>query len=277
MDSPVTFKIIPGADTVVVLKRELVEFAVHTKPKKPTVDQNTVSETSITDSPEASATVPNDSAPSIPQSTPPVLDAIPETSKIPQGIAYYHVYSGALMEASPVFRRMLTGEKWTEGRRKDDGKFYITAEDAKIHDLVILFNIMHLNDHRVPEDIGVEQLARLAVMVDYYECLELVQAWVSRWLTAMSPSARVPSSESPRNTTLWICISLVFRLEQEFKQSTEVAVVHKKGLGLLPTYGLPIVKVICKLQYNHRIIVLTLDSGYCLQAKTSSSPGAWGN
>jgi hypothetical protein len=295
--SPGTYKIIPGADMVVVLTREMTGFAMEKKLRKETTNSDAENENpiSITEAPAASLTTSKESAHSTLQDTAQsvstsifgdgtvasgnsitksttsastssmanenanakdkkqfesrrVKSTLPNTvarTSIPKGIAYYHVYSGALMEASPVFRKMLTGENWAEGIRKEDGKFYITVEDANIRDLEILFNIMHANNHSIPATIDLEQLARIVVLVDYYQCVGMVAAFVPGWVNAKSRYHTVPTSIIDRDLMLWICVSYVFRLETEFSISTEVAILNSKVTSL-PTYNLPIVKVTSK-------------------------------
>jgi hypothetical protein len=152
-----------------------------------------------------------------------------DLSTIPKGIAYYHVDSGALKEFSPVFCKMLTGEIWSEGIRQDDGKLYITIKDADPHDLEILLTIIHSPHHRYPLEgvCSLERIARIAVLVDYYQCREVTQHMVSKWIRAIANMTPVPKFICLK-LMLWICTSFVFHIYALFKASTTVAIYNSR-------------------------------------------------
>lgn len=66
------------------------------------------------------------------------------------------------------------------------------AADVDETALEIVLNVIHLKKRRVPKIVNVELLARIAVLVDYYECAEAVEAFSSIWET------EVFKSDSPR-------------------------------------------------------------------------------
>jgi len=78
-------------------------------------------------------------------------------------------------------------------------------------------------------------LAKIAVLVDYYECLEVVEIFSRIWIDELKQT--VPGTYS-RDTMLWICISWVFRQSDQFHLATIAAAKHCRGP--VQTMGLPI-------------------------------------
>ncbi|KAF7536547.1 hypothetical protein G7054_g4441 [Neopestalotiopsis clavispora] len=57
---------------------------------------------------------------------------------------------------------------------------YITESEWDAEAMMILMNINHGRNRSVPEIINLEMLARLAVFIDYYDCHEVVEFWVTK-------------------------------------------------------------------------------------------------
>ena len=79
------------------------------------------------------------------------------------------------MSASPWFNRVLKKHGCGEsGRNEQDGHFHVRGEwgeDA----FLILMNIFHLQNDKVPEKVTLQTLAKIAVLVDYYDCAVAVK------------------------------------------------------------------------------------------------------
>jgi hypothetical protein len=150
----------------------------------------------------------------------------------------YHVSSRHLTLASPKFERMLSGENWKEGvRNEHDGLYYIYTEDWDMEALLLLLGILHHRNRQVPRTVSLEMLAKIVVLIDYYDCAEALETFTERWVEHLKVTSPVPSHFC-RDLMLWMCIAWVLRLPHEFAQTTTVAI--RRDDQHLPTLGLPI-------------------------------------
>lgn len=125
-------------------------------------------------------TAPHDEAPS--EDTPELLPAeehtTAKTDDEPPSIEIW-VSSRHLILASSHFRRMLKGQ-WEEAHSlQSNGCLRIEETDWDADALRIVMDIIHGRFRRVPKAISLEILAKIAVLVDYDECLEVVEMFSS--------------------------------------------------------------------------------------------------
>lgn len=147
------------------------------------------------------------------------------------------VSSRHLILASAYFKRMF-GNDWKE-TCSVDGRFEIFTENWDSDALLILMNIIHGHTRNVKRTISLEMLTKLAVLVDYYQCAEVVEIFSEIWINQLNTN--LPATYS-RDLILWLCISWVFRQPYQFKAATYTAL--KQSQGLIRTLGLPIPKII---------------------------------
>lgn len=155
-------------------------------------------------------------------------------------IVHYHVSSRHLTLASPWFKRTLTSSSSQEAvRDSTDGRFHVDASDWDEEAFLILLNIFHLRKRQIPKIMSVEMLAKIAVLVDYYELekAEAIEDYVDTWTYHVRRNYPVPTSYG-RDLVLWMCISAVFDLSTEFKEATAVAI--RESTGSVQTLSLPI-------------------------------------
>jgi hypothetical protein len=153
---------------------------------------------------------------------------------------HYLVSSRHLMLASPWFMRILTGEAFTEAvKDSSDGRYHIQASEWDEEALRIILDIFHIRTRRIPATVSLELLAKISVLVDYYELVgaEVMEREVTGWIDHVRRTVAIPSSYC-RDLMLWICISRVFHMSKEFEQATAVAM--KASQGWLQTLDLPI-------------------------------------
>lgn len=151
---------------------------------------------------------------------------------------WYYVSRRHLISASPTFERMLSGTNWKEGvRNENDGLYHVPAEDWDSEALLCVLRVLHLRNGQVPRTVTLEMLAKIAVLVDFYKCAEALESFTERWIERLRVATPVPAYFC-RDVMLWMCIAWVFRLPQEFVQSTTVAI--RRNDQELPTLGLPI-------------------------------------
>ncbi|BCS00359.1 uncharacterized protein AKAW2_50700S [Aspergillus luchuensis] len=147
-----------------------------------------------------------------------------------------------LMFASPVFRNMLTGG-WKESMTYlSKGSVEITAESWDIEALLILLRAIHGQQSEIPRKLSLEMLAKVAVLINYYDCKDAVSILTDLWINALEE--KVPESGS-RDLMLWVWVSQFFKLSSQFETSTSNAMSQCDGL--ITSRGLPIPeKVISK-------------------------------
>jgi hypothetical protein len=181
----------------------------------------------------ASAAAPSKSA------TAAVSDSAPKVEdQESKGSILYYVSSRHLKLASPWFHRALAKEKWAESERDEkDNLVHIKADDWDGNAFLILMNIFHLKNRKVPRELSLDDLAKIAVLVDYYECAEAVEHFTEKWKENLKTLVPIPSTYC-RTLTLWIWIAWVFELTDELEKATLVAVKHCSEP--MRTLGLPI-------------------------------------
>lgn len=145
------------------------------------------------------------------------------------------VSSRHLILASPVLKAALTGG-WSESFvRETESPREIRAEGWDVKAIVIIMSILHHRWSKVPLEVDVEQLAKIAVVVDYYQMHEIGQFMGARWIQGLRKTLPVSYG---RNSMLWLCIACVFQDAEAFRQATRVAI--RQCPGDMETLELPI-------------------------------------
>ncbi|KAK1451061.1 hypothetical protein CCUS01_11238 [Colletotrichum cuscutae] len=145
------------------------------------------------------------------------------------------VSSRHLSLSSHYFRAQLCGP-WAEALvHSQDGRRHIRAHGWDADALLLLMQIFHAKTRDVPRFISLEQLAKIAILVDYYSCYNAVRFFSVLWIDALKE--QLPS-QCNRELVLWLFVAVVFRRDDIFQTITKTAVTESKGP--LPTLGLPI-------------------------------------
>jgi hypothetical protein len=161
-----------------------------------------------------------------------------ENELVEEDRIHFHVCSGNLMSASPWFNRVLKRDGWMESNRNSyDKRFHVSAEDWDEEAFIILMNVFHLRSRQVPRTVTLELLAKIAVLVDYYDCNEAIELYTDMWTASLRKTVDVPTTYC-RELMLWIWVSWVFKLSAEFGISTIVAI--KQSTESVRNLGLPI-------------------------------------
>lgn len=188
------------------------------------LEQNT-SDVHTTSDPEAVSHQP---------STSEVSDAR-EEGHFESSLVGMRVSSRHLALASPVFSRMFNGN-WYEAREiRSEGIAVIIMDIWDVDITLIIMNIMHGYAPKVPRKVDLDTLAKIAVMVDYYQCRGVVEVFADIWIDELK--ADMPKT-CGKAVFQWICIAWVFRKQTEFFAATRVALVESPGV--VHAYGLPI-------------------------------------
>ena len=122
-----------------------------------------------------------------------------------------------LMTASPMFTSMLEGP-WKESTQlKDKGYCDLAIEDWLPDDFLILMSIFHGRSRMIPRAVDPNTFIRMLQLTDFYQCHEIMEIYLERWLDCLKRSFHHSYTDY---TTAWIYISLIFDLDNEFKQTT---------------------------------------------------------
>ncbi|KAI0164053.1 hypothetical protein GGR57DRAFT_489727 [Xylariaceae sp. FL1272] len=130
-------------------------------------------------------------------------------------------------------------DEGTEASVRADGLHHFDAQDWDKDTLVVFMSMVHGHNHRVPKLMDLESLAKIALVMDYYQCYDVAKALVQ--------------GEVRRD----------FVLGDAFKLATKVAIEQCKEP--LPTLGLSIPSTIInkvehhRRQHIHRIITILYD------------------
>lgn len=126
--------------------------------------------------------------------------------------------------ASPVLKTMLSGP-WSEGVKMDsDSLYHLTAGDWDSEALAMVMNVIHGRWSLVPTTVALEMLAKIAVIIDYYDIREPLQLILSLWMKDFKASS-IPMSLG-RELVLWILVSWVFKDQALFQQAIKVAILR---------------------------------------------------
>ncbi|KAJ4859245.1 hypothetical protein T069G_07512 [Trichoderma breve] len=136
--------------------------------------------------------------------------------------------------ASAYFKAMLTNN-WRETRPEEGYSFVVTAEEWDQKALLILMNIIHGQTTKIPRIMGIEMLAKMAVLVDYYKCHEAVEFYAKTWINNLIEP--LPTCYG-RTFLLRLCISWVFSESEVFRELTRAALYQSRGP--IHSLGLPI-------------------------------------
>ncbi|KLO92899.1 Uncharacterized protein LW93_4054 [Fusarium fujikuroi] len=144
--------------------------------------------------------------------------------------------SGKHLElASPIFKTMLTGP-FTEGRTDVSGFRQITASDWDPEAFKIILTIMHGYNRDVPRSLSLEMLVKVAMIVNYYDCLESVELYAEIWLEGLK--SEVPEVYG-QHCILWMFISWVFSRPIIFRDMTQLALIHSQKLIEVDDFPIP--------------------------------------
>ncbi|KAE8131575.1 hypothetical protein BDV38DRAFT_16337 [Aspergillus pseudotamarii] len=145
------------------------------------------------------------------------------------------VSASHLTFVSSVFKSALDGT-WKEGiTLRTAGSVNITADGWDLEAFLILLRICHCKHHQVPRTVSLELLAKITILVDYYQCFDVLQFFADTWIECLEQD--FPTQYS-RDLLLWVWISWALKLPALFKQATRIAI--SQATDSIPALGLPI-------------------------------------
>ncbi|EHK19697.1 uncharacterized protein TRIVIDRAFT_181786, partial [Trichoderma virens Gv29-8] len=216
------YEIDPIGDTLLILHNANAPFAV-----VPAQEERSESGSALDDKPTGEPQNA-DSKPKEEDSKPQDADSKPTLQM--------RLSSKHLALASKYFQK-LTTSNMKETTPEYGYSFVINANDWDEKALLVLMNIIHGRTTKVPRSVDLEMLAKIAVLVEYYQCHEAVEFFAKTWLGPLSTSIIIPK-EGERNFMLRLVVCLVFSENFNFWLLTKTIIWgSKKPINSL---GLPI-------------------------------------
>ncbi|KAL5002030.1 hypothetical protein BDV10DRAFT_129370 [Aspergillus recurvatus] len=137
---------------------------------------------------------------------------------------------------SPVFDRMLHGN-WKEGREfKEKGSIVLVVDSWDVDAFLVVLYILHSQLLKLPRKVSIEQLAKIAVIADYYHC-QSVRFFGSLWVRCL-PKKPPASPYEFRDIMLGLWISYFFRHALTFSAYSRAAI--EQSNYFISSLGLPI-------------------------------------
>ncbi|PWY95001.1 hypothetical protein BO94DRAFT_456440, partial [Aspergillus sclerotioniger CBS 115572] len=115
------------------------------------------------------------------------------------------------------------------------GPVKIAAEGWDIEALLIILRVIHEQYDDIPQELSLEMLAKVAVVLHYYGCRELMVAFTETWMKALDKDI---AETYCRDLMLWVWVTWCFREPSKFRLSTAIAMSSSEGL--IDGWGLPI-------------------------------------
>ncbi|KAF5582110.1 hypothetical protein FPCIR_9781 [Fusarium pseudocircinatum] len=115
----------------------------------------------------------------------------------------FRVSAKHLCFASPVFRRMIQGQ-FKESEPNDQGLFEIRTSEWDAEALVIILDIIHGHHSSVPKRPSPDVIAQIGIIVDYYDCLEVVKIFFQHWHSSMEIWERYLTRPSESSGLDWL-------------------------------------------------------------------------
>ncbi|KAE9580331.1 hypothetical protein CGMCC3_g3897 [Colletotrichum fructicola] len=132
-----------------------------------------------------------------------------------------------LMLASSIFNKKLSGP-WKESLKDPVERVrHIETTEWDVDALLILFQIIHGKHSHVPRFVDLEMLAKIATLVDYYDCHEAVQLYGDMWIDGIKNDL---PTQCNRELVLWILVSWVSQKRTSSTKSREQPFLKAKAL-----------------------------------------------
>jgi hypothetical protein len=168
------------------------------------------------------------------------------------------VSSDAMVLASHVWKKFLF-PPWEEGGSVSLAQKEIDCSEDDPVALLILLNIAHLQFRSIPATLSYEDLYNVAILCDQYDCIQLVQPWLEKWL-------QDETMRSLKEGTGWLFIAWVFgrdavfetlaaHMVEEVQTNAEGQCLDKSGNPIPSNYMPPGILGKCT---PHPVSILTL-------------------
>lgn len=150
------------------------------------------------------------------------------------------VSSKHLALSSKPFRNKLQFKNSASSHLQSDGRTHISLSpgfDPKA--VTIALNAVHGRGSKVPKQVDLETLAKIACFVDKFQLFETLEIYADRWISTLWKNVDLEDElTSQRDLVFWIYVAHVFKQAEIFKSATRQAAL--RASGPIDTLGLPI-------------------------------------
>ncbi|KAM3478110.1 hypothetical protein MY8738_006095 [Beauveria namnaoensis] len=164
------------------------------------------------------------------------------------------VSSHILRLTSPIFRRDLDPNgPWRQPEIQPDGLQHKYLESFNPEAFKHVLNVIHFRNNQVPHKLKLEELAEVAVIVDYLQCHESMRFAVKAWIGKKRINEVVNGAKPGRPLVLWLVIASVFGIDAIRNAAAKTIIEHNEGL--FDSMDLPIAEDITLLKKPSSITI----------------------
>ncbi|KAL7795234.1 hypothetical protein V8C37DRAFT_401048 [Trichoderma ceciliae] len=145
---------------------------------------------------------------------------------------------------------MLSGP-WYEATSSGKVTREIRTSEWDAEAFLTILDIIHGQHALIPKSVSLELLAKIAAIVDYYDCNDVVEIFVDRWILLLQDE--LPSSYG-KECMLWMSISWVFLRVDVLQSMTKIAIVGCRQR--IQTMSLPLPDALTRIIEDKRNEVL---------------------
>jgi hypothetical protein len=136
----------------------------------------------------------------------------------------------------------------------EDGKHHVMVEEFNPKALEHVMNIIHAKSWRLPEHLTLEQLAHIAVVVDYYDMYGAISFYTTVWAKRLHDQIWKAADRSHdkfphvycRPSKLQTFVAWKFGNEKSLQLSATV--ILKQSKGPMPDIGIPLLGLAGELE-----------------------------
>ncbi|CZR67620.1 uncharacterized protein PAC_17519 [Phialocephala subalpina] len=140
----------------------------------------------------------------------------PEIQQVQMRVSSRH-----LILASATFRAYLGSDKFSEGRTlQTKGNAVVLLADEDPDAMVIVLHIIHGLTRKVPRQVSLEMLSRLAFVVNHRQMHEAVELFSDIWIENLKQNP-LPGRYTPEVLS-WLFIFWVFQKEDGFRNMSQI-------------------------------------------------------
>jgi hypothetical protein len=149
----------------------------------------------------------------------------------------YLVSSAHIQMASPTFAQLLSEASKPSSSGRPGGRYYIRVDTCDEEAMLVLLNIIHLRNFEVPRTVDLEELTKIAILIEHYGCSEATGIFTEMWIDSVKKDDPPPETYC-RKLMLWLYVAWVFKMEKLFEKITAAALRYGDD-GTMRTLGLP--------------------------------------
>ncbi|KAM0664669.1 hypothetical protein ACQRIU_006527 [Beauveria bassiana] len=139
------------------------------------------------------------------------------------------VSSHILRHASQVFRKDLDPSgPWRQPEIQPDGLRHKNLDGFDPKALKHVLDLIHFRNDQVPDKLEMEELAEVAVIVDYFQCHEAMRFVVKSWIREDRIKEVIDEAQPGRPLILWLLIASVFGIDAITNAAAKTIIENNK-------------------------------------------------